>query len=126
MRPMSDYELKQMRATQESAAPELVDIYRRSIVSDGFGGATTQADVLVEADVPARIAQAQVQAMGGQGARTLLLEKWTIRLMYTDEADRPDLQDEDRIHWDGLVLSVDDVKDRSWETCISAMGEIAK
>ena len=126
MLPMSDYELTQMRATQESAAPELVTIKRRALTDDGFGGATTGTPTTVATDVPARITQAQVQVMGGQASRSVLLEKWNIRLMYTDAGDRPDLQDEDFIVWGSKTLQVDDVKDRTWETCVSAMGEVVK
>lgn len=126
MLPMSDYELRQMRKTQLSAAPELVDVYRRVLSDDGFGGRTTEQPMLLYSQIPARIAQAQVQAMGGQAGRTLLLEKWTIRFMYTDETDRPDIQDEDLVDWGDIRLQVEDVKDRSWETVVSCMGEVVK
>lgn len=121
MRAMSDYELGQMRATQESAMPEVVTIKRRAITSDGFGGSTTGTPTTVASNVPARITQAQVQTMGGQAARDLLLEKWTVRM-----PTGTDLQDEDFVVWGSLTLQVEDVKNRTWETCVSAMGEVVK
>lgn len=123
MMPMSDYELTQMRATQTSAFPDLATIRRRSITSDGFGGATTGTPTQIATDVPARFTQAQVQVMGGQVGRALLLEKWTIRMPYGT-----DLQDEDFVDWQGnsLTIKVEDVKERSWDTAVSAMGEVVK
>lgn len=123
---LSDYELRGMRETQGRAAPELVDVYRRTLTSDGFGGATTGTPQLIYSQIPARITQAQVQGMGGQLARMLLLEKWTIRFTYTDDLDRPDIQDEDIIKWGTMELQVEDVKDRSWETCVSVTAEVVK
>lgn len=121
MLKMSDYELGQLRATQESVMPELVTIERKSIVSDGFGGATTQANTTVATNVPARITQAQVIPMAGQAARTLELEQWTIRVPHGT-----DLQDEDYVIWGSFTLIVEDVKDRFWNTCVTASAEIVK
>lgn len=121
MLPLSDYELAQMRATQDSAMPERVTIKRRAITSDGFGGATTGTPTTVATDVPARITQAQVQVMYGQAARDLQLEKWTVRVPVGT-----DLQEEDFIVWGSLTLQVEDVKPRTWETVISAQAEVVK
>lgn len=121
MMAMSDYELTQMRTTQDDAMPELITIKRRVLTSDGFGGASTGVPTTVATNVPARIAQAQVQMMGGQLGRTLELEKWTVRVPFGT-----DLQDEDFVIWGTMTLQVEDVKDRSWETCVSAAAEVVK
>ena len=115
------YELAQMRAVQVEAMPDLVTIKRRALTSDGFGGGTTGTPTTVASNVPARITQAQVQAMGGQFGRTLELEKWTVRVPFGT-----DLKDEDFVIWGAITLQVEDVKDRSWETCISAQAEVVK
>jgi hypothetical protein len=101
--------------------PESVTIKRRALTSDGFGGATTGTPSTVASAVPARITQAQVQVMGGQAGRALLLEKWTVRMPVGT-----DLQDEDFIIWGTITLQVEDVKARTWDTCVSAMAEVVK
>lgn len=118
---ISDYELLQMRAIQYAAMPERVTIERRTITSDGFGGATTGANATIAVNVPARITQAQQMAMLGQSDRDLLIEKWTIRL-----PTGIDLKDEDFIVWGKITLQVEDVKDRTWATCLTAMAEVVK
>jgi hypothetical protein len=121
MLDFSAYEMAQLRATQEAAFPERVTVKRRRLSSDGFGGVKTETPVVVAMEVPARITQAQVQDMGGQAARGLLLEKWTIRVPHGT-----DLRDEDYVEWGDLTIQVEDVKHRSYETAVSAMGEVVK
>lgn len=114
-------ELERMRETQELALEDTVTIKRRVLTSDGFGGSTTQAPVTVAENIPARVTQAQVQNMGGQAARDLLLEKWTVRLPVGTS-----VEEEDYIHWGDIVIQVEDVKPRTYNTAVSIMGEVVK
>jgi len=121
MMPFGGFELERLRVSQDSAMPELVTIKRRVTSSDGFGGIRTDTPLTIATDVPARITQAQVQIMYGQASRALELEKWSVRVPHGTN-----LQDEDFVIWGDLTLQVEDVKDRSWDTCVSARAEIVK
>lgn len=115
-------DMADMQSTQNDAMPELVTIKRRMMQSDGFGGNTEMGLTTIATDVLARITPSQVMAMGGQGDRSLELEKWNIRV-----PAGTDLQDRDHIFWDEQEIVVEEVKSpRSWATAISAIGEIVK
>jgi hypothetical protein len=101
--------------------PESVTINRRTLVSDGFGGYQDAALVTVAEDVPARLTEAQTQAMPGQLDRALLIDKWTVRMPYGT-----DLQEEDLIVWGDKTLVVETVKERSWDSAVTAVAEVVR
>ena len=115
----TDRELRQMANEQEQWLPELVTIERRSLTDDNFGGVTSGARTVVQSNVPARITQAQVFDLGGQLARQLDIEQWTVRVPLGT-----DVKDEDYVVWGsrGITIQVSDLKSRSHETVISCKG----
>lgn len=118
----NEQDLEDMRAAQDEAMPESVEIQRRTVVADGFGGNGTAAWLTRALAVPARITPSQVMAMGGQGDRSLELEKWNVRMPYGT-----DLLDGDRVLWGDQTIKVEEVKSpRSYATNVSAIGEIVK
>ncbi len=113
MAAVSAGELELMRGAQEAAMLDRVDITRRVLIDDSFGGSKDGTPVTIAEDVPARITQAQVQTMYGQADRALALEKWIIRLPYGTN-----LQDEDYVVWGDTTIQVEDVKARGLATTV--------
>lgn len=110
-----------MADTQESFFPELVDILRRQTADDGFGGATKYDLIEIDTGVPARVTQAQTQALGGEAARDIEVEAWTVRL----PLGRTILEN-DYVRWGDILIQADEVKTRSYETAITVSGKVVK
>lgn len=110
-----------MRDVQFATMPDVVDIERRSNTDDGFGGRKDTTWVPIASDLPARVTKAQTINMGGQAARGIEVENWTVRLPYGT-----DCQENDRIKYDGIYILVDEVKLGSWKTVLSVAGEKVK
>lgn len=102
--------------------PDLVDVYRRVLSDDGFGGVETDSLALTYEDVPTRITQGQVIETPGL-SRDLEKEVWTLRF-----AHDADIQDGDILHWVSadFVFEATDRKDHSWQTALSVRGERVK
>lgn len=118
---MTDREIALMVETQETFLPELVDILRQNATSDGFGGHNKNAPDTILTDVPARVTQAQTQAMGGEAARDIEVEFWTVRLPKGTA-----ILENDYIQWGAIRIQADEVKNRTWETVVSVSGKRVK
>jgi hypothetical protein len=116
-------ELRLLANEQEQWLPELVTIERRTLTDDTFGGVTSGARTVVQSNVPARVTQAQVFDLGGQLARGLDIEQWTVRVPLGTN-----IQDEDYVVWGakGITIQIKDIKDRTHATVISCKGEKVK
>ena len=110
-----------MSQTQEAHFPEVVDILRMVTSSDGFGGQTKHEPEVVLSDVPARVTQAQTQAMGGEAARDIEVEAWTVRLPIGTA-----IQENDYVQWGDIRIQADEIKDRSYETVTTVQGKRVK
>ena len=99
--------------------PDMVDIRRTERAPDGMGGWNARGERVVYSGLPARVTKAQTQAMGNRTGRDIELEKWIIRLPVGT-----DVRERDLIDWEGLVIEVDEIKPRSWQTAITVSGEV--
>ena len=118
---LTDREIRQMRDVQNATMPDVVDIERRTNVDDGFGGRKDKTWQTIASDMPARVTKAQTINMGGQAARGIEVENWTVRLPYG-----ADCQEHDRIKYQGIYISADEVKLGSWKTVLTVAGEKVK
>ena len=114
-------ELDAIRAVQEEAMPDLVDIQRRTNSDDGFGGRQNTTWATVATGVPARVSKAQTLDLGGQGGRKVELEKWLVRVPHAT-----DIREGDRVIFGTLVIDVDEFKYGSNKTAATVAGEKAK
>jgi len=118
---LTNRELRLMAQTQESFFPEVVDILRMVTSGDGFGGQTKHEPEVVLSDIPARVTQAQTQALGGEAARDIEVENWTVRLPIGT-----DIRENDYVQWGDIRIQADEIKDRSYETATSISGKRVK
>lgn len=101
--------------------PHLAEVQRNLRTDDGFGGSKGTAWTPIASNLPARVTQAQTLDLGGQGARKIEVEKWTVRLPYG-----ADCQENDRVVWDGGTILVDEVKKGAYRTVLTVAGEKVK
>lgn len=118
---ITDREIRLLTETQEDFFPDIVDVLRQSAADDGFGGAKKYAPVPVYSDIPARVTQAQTQAMGGEAARDIEVEAWTVRL-----PKGLDVRENDYIQWGDIRIQADEIKNRSYQTVLSVAGKRVK
>lgn len=118
---LTNRELRLMSQAQETHFPEVVDILRMVTASDGFGGQTKHEPAVHLMDIPARVTQAQVQALGGEAARDIEVEAWTVRLPLGT-----DIRENDYIQWGDHRLQADEVKDRTYETVLTVAAKKVK
>ena len=124
MDALTEYQLIQMRETQETAYPDKVVVRRIVRTDDGFGGVTTGNAEVVHDDVPCRITPAQTQMMGGQADRPLEIEKWGVRFPVG-----ADIRDKDILTQvsTGLQMQVEDAKNpKSYQTAFTVMAEVVR
>ena len=117
----TDRELRLIRAEQETAMPERVEIQRKLRVNDGFGGSQNTVWTPIASNLPARVTMGQTLDMGGQAARKMEVEKWTVRLPWAT-----DVKEHDRILWDGIAIAVDEIKTGSYRSAKTVAGERVK
>lgn len=118
---MTDREIALLSELQEDFMPELVNILRQNATSDGFGGHNKNDPDLILTNVPARVTQAQTQALGGEAARDIEVEFWTVRLPLGTA-----ILENDYIDWGSIRIQADEVKSRTWETVITVSGKVVK
>lgn len=118
---LTDRELRLMSETQGTHLPEVVDILRMLTADDGFGGQTKHEPTVVLSDIPARVTQAQTQALGGEAARDIEVEAWTVRLPLGT-----DIRENDYVQWGDIRIQADEIKDRTYETVLSISGKRVK
>jgi hypothetical protein len=119
---LTSVDLRHIRQTHLAHMPDQATILRRVLTDDGFGGVTNNPLTTIATGVPCRITEAQMQDLGGQGARNVDVEKWTIRM-----PRGTNIKDEDFIVWasgNGEQFQVEDVKGRTNEGVLTIKAEI--
>ena len=120
---LSDRQLDLMRAQAERGQPELVDVLRRVVVDDGFGGVEDQAPTVAITGLPFRITPAQLIEQVGQAARELQTD------MYIGRAPvGTDLRIEDSVLFpDGRQFTIKKVNTpRSYDTALTTTLELVR
>jgi len=113
---LSIRDLTKMRATQDEALPDLMDISRPTGTESIIGGRIPGAPAMVAAGVKCRLFPGQMQTMRGQLARPIDVHAFTVRYEITT-----DLQERDTVTIAGEDYEVENVKRaRSWETIQTA------
>lgn len=112
-----------MRTEQETYMPELVDIVRRVLTDDGFGGYDETSTTTVATNVPARIIQGHTFTTLGQMSRDVELAQWTVRVPIGT-----DVKDEDTVVCSarGVQFRVTDIKPKSFDTVMTLACEFVK
>lgn len=121
---LSAKDLARMRATQEEALPDLLDVSRPSGTTSSIGSRVSGVDNFVEVSVPCRVTPAQQYVTLGERAQPLDIDRYTVRVPRGTNIQK---RDQLRIQSSGLVLEVEAVKQpRSWETVMTITADVAE
>lgn len=87
---LTDWQLEEMRQTQQAHHPETVKVERLVRTPDGKGGWTTGTPTLIYQDAPCTITPGVELRISGQADRGLEVENWMVTFPWGY-----DIQDED-------------------------------